>query len=180
MPSAITVAPVKPPASPDRTFRAVLSAPFANPSTQIAAFTAPTKAIVVTTAAVSAAHHGSAPDRRTIMNTSTANGIATSAIRKSPGVPLILSISGGSNGVSNPVSTPPAAILTRLSCDTSLEAIAWVNAQLLFADGRLAKPSIQTSALTQNRKSCGATPFAQAIRYAAPPRFRARDGHPAQ
>jgi len=34
--------------------------------------------------------------------------IATSAIRKSPGVPLMLSISGGNNGVRMPVSTPPA------------------------------------------------------------------------
>jgi hypothetical protein len=127
IPSAMMVAPVKPPANPDSTFLTTLFASVTCPSIQIAAFTAHTKAIMVTMAAASAAHHGFALQRRTRMKTRAANGIATSAMRKSPGAPLILSISGTNNGVRTPDSTPPAATFSRPLRDASVEAIAWVN-----------------------------------------------------
>ena len=130
IPSAMMVAPVKPPANPARIFLTALATSPACPSIQIAAFTAHTKAIMVTMAAASAAHHGLALHRRTRMRTRMANGIATSAIRKSPGVPLILSISGGNSGVRMPDSTPPAATFSRPLRDVSVEAIAWVNVHL--------------------------------------------------
>ncbi len=121
------VAPVKPPANPDKMFLAALVTLPACPSIKTAAFTAQTKAIMVTTAAVSAAHHGFALHRRTRMKTRTANGSASSAIRKSPGVPLILSISGTNSGVRMPDSTPPAAIFNRPLREVSVEMIASVN-----------------------------------------------------
>ena len=71
--------------------------------------------------------------RRTRMSTSAANGIATSAIRKSPGVPAILSIKYGNSGVKMPVSTPAAATFNKPLRDVSPEVIAWVNAHLFFA-----------------------------------------------
>jgi hypothetical protein len=64
------------------------------PSIQIAAFTAQTKAIIVATAAAGAAHHGFELSRRTRTATRIANGSPSSAIRKSPGAPTILSTTG--------------------------------------------------------------------------------------
>jgi hypothetical protein len=104
-------------------FRAALVTPPACPSIKIAAFTAQTKANMVTTAAVHAAHQGFALPRRTRMKTRTANGIATSAIRRSPGVPLILSISGTSSGVRMPDSTPLPATFNKPLRGVSLEVI---------------------------------------------------------
>jgi len=89
--TAMMVAPVKPPPSPARIFSGGFCASAARPSVQIATFTAHTKAIMVTMAAASAAHHGFGLKRRTRMETRIANGTATSAMRKSPGVPLIRS-----------------------------------------------------------------------------------------
>src|SRR5258705_98419 len=89
IPTAMMVAPVKPPASPARIFLVAFAASAARPSAQIATFTAHTKAIMVTMAAASAAHHGLGLKRRTRMKTRIANGMATSAMRTSPAVPLI-------------------------------------------------------------------------------------------
>ncbi len=127
----MTVAPVKPPANPTNIFLTALLASSACPSIQTAAFTAQTKAIMVTRAAANAAHRGFALVRQTRTATKTAKGIATSAIRKSPGVPLIRSISGTDSGVRMPDSTPPAAIFSGPLRDVHGEAIASVNGRSL-------------------------------------------------
>ena len=130
IPSAIRPAPTKPPASPDTTFLTALAALSACPSTRIAAFTAATKAIMVTRAAIHAAHRGLAASFRTRMKTRAANGIATSAMRKSPGVPAIRSISGTISGVRIPDSTPAPAIFSRSLREVPGEMIAPANAHL--------------------------------------------------
>jgi hypothetical protein len=107
-------------------------------------------------AAVSAAHHGFALQRRTRMKTRAANGIATSAMRKSPGAPLILSISGTNNGVRTPDSTPPAATFSRPLRDASVEAIAWLNAHLF---SRLTALGRAKEALVGLRILCWCQPF---------------------
>ena len=61
------------------------AAPVACPSMKIAAFTAQTKATMVTIAASRAAHPGLALNRRTRKKTSTANGTAISEMRKLSG-----------------------------------------------------------------------------------------------
>ena len=94
---------------------------------KIAAFTAPTNAIMVTMPATSAAHIGLALQRRTTKNTSTANGTATSAMRRLPEPPVNLSINCGVNGVRMPDSRPPAPIMSKL-LEVLSEAMAWVNA----------------------------------------------------
>jgi len=53
-------------------------------------------------------------------------------IRKSPGEPLILSISGGNSGVSSPVTAPPAATFSKPLPDFSSTLIAWVNLHPLY------------------------------------------------
>ena len=108
---------------------------------KIAAFTAQTKAIMVTTLAVSAAHTGLALQRRTTTNTSTANGTATSAMRRLPDPLMTLSINCGASGVSRPDSNPPAAIMSRLLRAAVSEAMAWVNAltSISVARPRLAR-----------------------------------------
>ena len=82
---------------------------------------------MVTTLAISAAHTGLALHRRTTKNTSTANGTATSAMRRLPEPPTIPSINCGVSGVNRPDSNPPAAITSRFLEGLS-EAMAWVNA----------------------------------------------------
>jgi hypothetical protein len=93
----------------------------------------------VITAAASAAHTGLALQRRITKSTSTANGTATSAIRKSPGPPLIRSINCGASGVNTPDSTPPAAIISRLLREVLSEVIACVNAHLVSSSLERAK-----------------------------------------
>jgi hypothetical protein len=83
---------------------------------------------MVTTPAASAAHTGLALQRRTTKNTSTANGTATSAMRRLPEPATILSINCGVSGVNRPDSNPPAAISNRLLREVLSEAMAWVNA----------------------------------------------------
>ena len=62
------------------------------------------------------------------MKTSTANGTAISEMRSWPGKPTMWSISAGSSGVRMPEMRPPAATISRLLREVSVEVIAWVNA----------------------------------------------------
>jgi hypothetical protein len=126
----MTPAPTKPPANPDSAFLMILLASAACPSIQIAAFTAATKAIMVTTAAASSAHRACGPERRTSTATRMANGIAANPIRRSAGARLIMSINGGNSGVNTPVSTPPAATGSSPARDERDDVIAWVNIHL--------------------------------------------------
>jgi hypothetical protein len=121
-------APTNPPARPAQIFRTALATSPTCPSIQIAAFTAHTNAAIVITAAATAAHRGFKVSRRTKIPARTANGTATSAIRKSPGAPTSLSISVGSSGVSRPVNAPPAAILSRSPRASARDTIVSVNA----------------------------------------------------
>src|SRR5215212_3722331 len=106
-----------------------VAAPVVCPSIKIAAFTAQTKAPMVTIAASPAAQSGLALKRRTRMKTSTANGTAINEMRSWPGKPTTWSISAGNSGVRMPEMTPPAATMSRLR-EVPVEVIAWVNAQL--------------------------------------------------
>src|SRR5439155_18349650 len=99
---------------------------------KIAAFTAQTKAIMVTIVASPAAHHGLALKRRTRIKTSTALGTAISEMRSWLGKPTIWSISAGNSGVRMPEMMPPAATIRRLLRKVSAEVIALANVQLHF------------------------------------------------
>src|SRR5262245_10663542 len=81
---------------------------------------------MVTMPASTAAHTGFALRRRTTTKTSTANGIATSPSRNMLGAGTSRSITSGSNGVSMPLTSPPAAIFRRSLRDLSA-VIASVN-----------------------------------------------------
>ena len=109
-----------------------VAAPVVCPSIKMAAFTAQTKATMVTTAASPAAQSGLALKRRTRMKTSTANGTAISEMRSWPGKPTIWSISVGNSGVRMPETMPPAATMSRWLREVSAEAIAWVNAHSMW------------------------------------------------
>jgi hypothetical protein len=109
----------------------ILAALMACPSMKIAAFTAQTKAIMVTMPASTAAQSGLALKRRTRIKASTANGTAISEMRNWPGKPTTWSISDGNSGVRMPDTRPPAATISKLLREASAEVIAGVNAHLI-------------------------------------------------
>src|SRR5262245_15078763 len=88
---------------------------------------------MVTTLAASAAHTGLALRRRTTMNTSTANGTATSASRNIAGAGASRSTTSGSSGVSTPVTRPPMTIFKRSLREASA-VIASVNIHLMSVE----------------------------------------------